>query len=64
MLHLIWIVSIHKRDFLHRYMPTNIMLNAIRERHGMKLCTPAMLLVIPDRTAGSIIYASHRPRDS
>lgn len=33
MLHLIWIVSIHKQDFLHRYMPTNIMLNAIRERH-------------------------------
>ena len=55
MLHPIWIVGIHTRDFLHRYMPTNIKLNAIRERRGLKLGTPAMQLVIPDHVAGSLI---------
>ena len=55
MLHLIWIVNIHTRDFLHWHIPTSIMLNAIRERRGTKLCTPAMFLVVPDHAAGSII---------
>ena len=44
MLRLIWIVSIHIRHFMRRYMPTNILLNAIRTRRGLKWGVPAMLL--------------------
>ena len=36
MLRLIWTLSIHVRNFLRRYMPTNRLLDAIRTRRGLK----------------------------
>lgn len=47
MIRLIWTVSVHARCFLGRYMPTNILLDAIRTRRGLKCGIPAMLLAIP-----------------
>lgn len=47
MFRLIWIASIHTRDFLHRYMPTNIVVGKLRTRRGLKWGVPAMLLAIP-----------------
>lgn len=47
MIRLIWTVSVHARCFLRRYMPTNILLDAIRTRRGLKWGIPAMLLAIP-----------------
>lgn len=55
MFRLIWTASIHTRDFLHRYMPTNIVLDAIRTRRGLKWVVPAMLLTIPYLAAGNIM---------
>ena len=55
MFRLIWIASIHTRDFPHRYMPTNIVLDAIRTRRGLKSGVPAMLLAIPYLAAGNIM---------
>ena len=47
MIRLIWTVSVHTRYFLRRYMPTNILLDAIRTRRGLKWGIPAMLLAVP-----------------
>ena len=48
MIRLIWTVSVHTRYFLRRYMPTKILLDAIRtRRRGLKWGIPAMLLAIP-----------------
>ena len=47
MFRLIWTVSVHTRYFLRRYMPTNVLLDAIRTRRGLKWGLPAMLLVAP-----------------
>ena len=48
MIRLIWTVSVHTRYFLRRYMPTNILLYAIRtRRRGLKWGIPAMLLAVP-----------------
>lgn len=47
MIRLIWTASVHTRYFLRRYMPTNILLDAIRTRRGLKWGVPAMLLAIP-----------------
>lgn len=47
MLRIIWVISIHLRDFMRRYMPTNILLDAIRTHRGLKWGVPAMLLAIP-----------------
>ena len=48
MIRLIWAASVHTRYFLRRYMPTNILLDAIRtRRRGLKWGVPAMLLAIP-----------------
>ncbi|WP_019482529.1 hypothetical protein [Arthrobacter sp. TB 23] len=47
MFRLIWTASVHTRYFLRCYMPTNILLDAIRTRRGLKWRLPAMLLVIP-----------------
>lgn len=55
MFRLIWIVSIHTRDFLHRYMPTNIVLGKLRTRHGLKWGVPAMLLAIPYLAVANIL---------
>ena len=47
MLRLLWVASVHTRYFLRRYMPTNIALDAIRTRRGLKWGVPAMLLAVP-----------------
>ena len=47
MLRLTWIASVHLRYFMRRYLPTNIVLDAIRTRRGLKWGVPAMLLVVP-----------------
>jgi|SRR5690625_3754089 len=47
MIRLIWAVSVKTRYFLRRYMPTNILLDAIRTRRGLKWGIPAMLLAVP-----------------
>lgn len=47
MFRLIWIASVHTRCFLRRYMPTNILLDALRTRRGFKWGVPAMLLAVP-----------------
>lgn len=55
MFRLIWIVSIYTRDFLHRYMPTNIVLDKLHTRHGLKWGAPAMLLAITYLAVASIL---------
>lgn len=47
MIRLLWAGSVHTRYFLRRYMPTNILLDAIRTRRGLKWGIPAMLLTVP-----------------
>lgn len=47
MFRLIWALSVRARYFLRRYMPTNILLDAIRTRRGLRWGVPAMLLAIP-----------------
>ena len=55
MFRLIWIASIHTRDFLHRYMPTNIVLDKLRTRLGLKWGAAAMLLAIPYLAVAKIL---------
>lgn len=55
MFRLIWIASIHTRDFLPRYMPTNIVLDRLRTRRGLKWGVPAMLLAIPYLAVANIL---------
>lgn len=47
MFRLIWTFSVRTRYFLPRYMPTNILLDAIRARRGLRWGVLAMLLAIP-----------------
>lgn len=47
MFRLIWGASVHTRYFLRRYMPTNILLDVVRTRRGLKWGVPVMLLAIP-----------------
>ncbi len=47
MIRLLWALSAHARYYLRRYMPTNIALDAIRTRGGLKWGIPAMLLSVP-----------------
>lgn len=47
MLRLLWALSAHTRYFLRSYMPTNIVLDMIRSRRGLKWGVPAMLLAAP-----------------
>lgn len=54
MLQLIWTASAHTRYYLRRYMPTNIALDAIRTRRGLKWGVPAMLLAAPYLYAASV----------
>lgn len=44
MLRLIWTLSIYVRSFMRRFMPTNIALDALRTRRGLKWGVPAMSL--------------------
>ncbi|MFT4135724.1 sulfate permease [Microbacterium sp.] len=54
MLRLLWAASVHTRYFLRRYMPTNILLDLIRTRRGLKWGVPAMLLAVPYLLTASI----------
>lgn len=54
MIRLLWNASIHARGFLRRYMPTNILLDAIRTRRGLKWGVPVMLLAMPYLLLASI----------
>ena len=54
MIRQLWTLSVHTRAFLRRYMPTNILLDAIRTRRGLKWGIPAMLLAAPYLVAASI----------
>ena len=53
MFRIIWAISVRTRYFLRRYMPTNILLDAIRTRRGLKWGVPAMLLAMPYLLAAS-----------
>jgi hypothetical protein len=53
MLQLLWVLSVRIRYFLRRYMPTNILLDLIRSRRGLKWGIPAMLLAAPYLLAAS-----------
>ena len=57
MFRIIWVISIHLRNFMRRFMPTNILLDAIRTRRGLKWGVPAMLLAIPYLFAASTCTA-------
>ena len=47
MIRLLWTASAEVRYFLRRYMPSNIVLDLIRTRKGLKWGVPAMLLAGP-----------------
>lgn len=47
MIRLLWTLSVRTRVFLRRYMPTNILLDKIRTRRGLKWGVPAMLIAVP-----------------
>jgi hypothetical protein len=57
MLRLIWTISVHVRTFMRRYMPTNIALDALRSRRGLKWGIPGMLVAIPYLYAASLLTA-------
>ena len=57
MLRLIWTISVHVRTILRRYMPTNIALDALCSRRGLKWGIPGMLLAIPYLYAASLLTA-------
>lgn len=47
MFRLLWNLGIRVRLFLRTYMPTNILLDALRTRRGLKWGVPAMLIAVP-----------------
>ena len=47
MIHLLWGLSVKARHFLRRHMPSNIVLDLIRTRQGLKWGLPATLLAVP-----------------
>ncbi|MBK0330203.1 sulfate permease [Brachybacterium sp. MASK1Z-5] len=55
MFRLIWIGSVYTHYFVRRYMPTNILLDLIRTRRGLKWGLPAMLLAIPYLYVASLL---------
>lgn len=44
---MLWAASIQVRHFLRRYMPSNILLDRIRTRRGLRWGVPAMVLALP-----------------
>lgn len=54
MFRLLWAASVRTRYYLRRYMPTNVALDAIRTRRGLKWGLPAMLFAVPYLLAASI----------
>ena len=55
MIRLLWALSAQARYYLRRYMPTNIALDAIRTRRGLKWGIPAMLLAAPYLAATKLL---------
>lgn len=53
----IWSLSISVRRFLHLYAPTNILLDAIRTRRGLKWGLPAMVLALPYLVGAAVCIA-------
>lgn len=53
----IWIASVHTHNLLRAWMPTNILLDAIRTRRGLKWGLPAMLLAIPYLYGASLVFS-------
>lgn len=47
MIRLLVAASFHTRDFLRRYLPSNLLLDRIRTRNGLKWGLLAMLLAVP-----------------
>lgn len=47
MIRLLMIASVHIRDLMRRHMPSNILLDLIRMRRGLKWGFPATPLAIP-----------------
>lgn len=47
MIRLLWIASTHVAVFLRAWLPSNIVLDLIRTRSGLKWGIPAMLLAVP-----------------
>ena len=47
MFRLLWIASTHIRAFMRRYMPSNIILDLVRTRRGLKWGPVAMLVAAP-----------------
>jgi hypothetical protein len=47
MIRLLWTLSVRTRAFLRRCMPTNVLLDKIRTRRGLKWGVPAMLIAVP-----------------
>ncbi len=47
MLRVLWAASVQTRDLTRRCFPTNILLDLIRTRRGLKWGVPAMLLAVP-----------------
>ena len=58
MFRFIWTLSVRTRDYLHRYMPSNRLLAAIRTRRGLKWGIPAMLVALPYILIASICSSS------
>ena len=54
MIRLLWTASVEVRYFLRRYMPSNIVLDVLRTRQGLKWGIPAMLLAAPYLLAAGI----------
>lgn len=57
MFRLIWIISIYVRSFMRRFMPSNVVITALRTRGGLKWAAPAMLLAVPYLYAASFLTA-------
>lgn len=57
MLRLIWTISVHVSTITRLYMPTNIALDALRSRRGLKWGIPAMLVAVPYLYAASLLMA-------
>lgn len=47
MIRLLWAASTNIRYAMRRYLPSNVLLDAVRTRRGLKWGVPAMLLAIP-----------------
>ena len=58
MFRFIWTLSVRTRDYLHRYMPSNRLLAAIRTRRGLRWGLPAMLVALPYFLIASVCSGS------